>query len=156
MCHFKDLARFGVKNIPRWLKVCTEQEHDEVFSWVCVPVHVSVCCFCLHAFVGAEQIHVIWMIDILPLAESWSQRPMEMRFQFHPFFYFCPVLESSRLLHILRMTPAHANDEFFLDGSIWKVKCHFSYSFPIPHGFLSLVRLKSKFEKLRHGHVLLE
>lgn len=50
-----------------------------------------MCCFCLHACVGVEQIHVIWVIDILPPAETWSQRLMEMRFKIRPFFSLCPA-----------------------------------------------------------------
>ena len=90
----QDLAKNWCEKYPPLTECApSAQEHDQVFAWVCVSlyVHIFVCCFCLHACVGVEQIHVIRVIDILPLAESWSQRLMEMRFKIRPFFYFCPA-----------------------------------------------------------------
>lgn len=98
----QDLARFGVRNIPRWLNVCLVQHKSMIkcFSWVCVSlyVHISVCCFCLQACVGVEQIHVIWVIDIFPPAESWLRCLMESRLKIHSFFYFCLLSKANKII----------------------------------------------------------
>lgn len=80
---------------------------------VSLYVHIFVCCFCLHACVGVEQIHVIWVIDILPPAVSWSQCLMEMRFKIHPFFFFPAqrLLQSYRRAHGPIMTPTRIKDD---------------------------------------------
>lgn len=96
----EDLEGYSVRNIPRWLNVCRQQHKSMIkcFPWACVSsrVHIPVCCFCLQACVGVEQIHVIWVIDVFPPAESWLRCLMETRLNIHSLFYFCSSLNRSR------------------------------------------------------------
>lgn len=78
-----------------------ERLHESDYALFCVfPAHLCVRS-CLHAWVGVEQIHVIYMIDKHPLAAIWSQRSTRTRCRTHPF-----LLVLSIVTQILRLTAA--------------------------------------------------